>query len=381
MKKILHLATDDKFIDFAIEEFNSVDLVNNVFIVLSTYEHVKQLKYVKNLNEVEIKSENELLNNDFIVSLPEYSGVILHTLHTTFVHLILLSEYTNFVWMSWGYDFYEYHPKLNRKLLLPHTKKLKLSIEKESNKTNLHKLLIKLKLRKGYWELQEEALKKVRFISTVIHDDFLIIKNIYKNTEHIEYLEFSYGDIDVYGSRYGISGENILLGNSATFSNNHIEAIDILREKNLSNKKVITPLSYGSEVYGRHIVEYGIKNLSSSFLPLLDYMQIDEYMNLISSCGYVVMNHMRQQAMGNIYKMLSSGAKIFLRTENPVYSFLLREGFIVYSIDELREETPFIPLSEKEKMLNNTLVNNLLSKEKVINEVKIFINTILRFSS
>ncbi|MGP4883030.1 hypothetical protein ACTXQV_67810, partial [Klebsiella pneumoniae] len=62
------------------------------------------------------------------------------------------------------------------------------------------------------------------------------------------------------------------------------------------------------------------------FLPVVDYMPIQQYVGILINCGFVIMNHVRQQALGNILIMLYLGAKVFLREENPVYTFLKNHG-------------------------------------------------------
>lgn len=56
---------------------------------------------------------------------------------------------------------------------------------------------------------------------------------------------------------------------------------------------------------------------------------------MVLSCGNVIMNHVRQQAVGNIILMLYLGAKIYLRKENPIYSFLKENNFTVYLVEDI----------------------------------------------
>lgn len=59
-----------------------------------------------------------------------------------------------------------------------------------------------------------------------------------------------------------VSGENILVGNSATPTNNHIEIFRILSRLRLpESSKIVVPLSYGDVHYREKIVELGIEFL------------------------------------------------------------------------------------------------------------------------
>ncbi|BCV57506.1 hypothetical protein TUM17384_14510 [Shewanella algae] len=140
------------------------------------------------------------------------------------------------------------------------------------------------------------------------------------------------------------------MGNSSTYSNNHIEAIDLLSEI-LDEQQVISPLGYGDGQYRQYVIDYGRKKLNKKFVPLVDYLPIDTYIGLLKSCGYVVMNHVRQQAVGNIIVMLYLGAKLFLRSDNVVYQFLKSNGAIIYSVEELVD--------------NPTLLQSKINKEEL----------------
>lgn len=54
------------------------------------------------------------------------------------------------------------------------------------------------------------------------------------------------------------------------------------------------------------------------------------------------MNHLRQQAGGNISSMLYKGATIFLNRENPFYDFYYDQGVTLFTIDELEANPELI---------------------------------------
>jgi hypothetical protein len=58
-------------------------------------------------------------------------------------------------------------------------------------------------------------------------------------------------------------------------------------------------------------------------------MPLTDYLDLVSSCSYQVMNHIRQQGVGNILIMLYLGAMVFLLQENPCLSYFKEHGFVV----------------------------------------------------
>ena len=77
------------------------------------------------------------------------------------------------------------------------------------------------------------------------------------------------------------------------------------------------------------------------------------------------MNHVRQQAVGNIVIMLYLGAKIFLRQECPTYTYFRDQGAVVFSIQELEKKPELLNqrLDHADMVVNRTIVKNNWSKE------------------
>ena len=131
-----------------------------------------------------------------------------------------------------------------------------------------------------------------------------------------------------------VRGENILLGNSASFTNNHIEAFNFLKGINLEDRKIIMPLSYGDKVYGEKVDEIGKSIFGSKLESIFHFIPLSEFNELLSTCNVVIMNHYRQQAVGNIIATLWMGAKVYLNEKNTFYHYLKRIGVYVYSIEK-----------------------------------------------
>ena len=56
-----------------------------------------------------------------------------------------------------------------------------------------------------------------------------------------------------------ILGNNILLGNSSTETNNHLDVLFLLQNEGIIDRKLILPLSYGSDLYRQYVVAEGRK--------------------------------------------------------------------------------------------------------------------------
>lgn len=163
------------------------------------------------------------------------------------------------------------------------------------------------------------------------------------------------------------SDGNILLGNSATFTNNHIDIIELLKDLKIQNRKIIVPLSYGEKKYSEFIKS----KVDDKYQILENFLLFSEYEKLISSCSYAISGAIRQQSIGNINMCLLKGVKVFLYSNSLIYKQLKRDGYIVFSIEEdLNEKELITPLSYDD-MIHNQNVFRVISERnglKKLNE-------------
>ena len=128
----------------------------------------------------------------------------------------------------------------------------------------------------------------------------------------------------------------ILLGNSATETNQHIPVIEAIRRFKDEDIEVVCPLSYGDEAYRNTVIDKGTELLGSKFVPLTAYMDKAEYYEIISQCRIAVFNNDRQQAMGNINAALALGCKVFIRRDTSMWQIFHDERkMLIFDIDDV----------------------------------------------
>jgi dTDP-N-acetylfucosamine:lipid II N-acetylfucosaminyltransferase len=370
---ILHIAPDEKFIDMSYIMFEKASPRNNEFIVIT---NKNSFKYIKTTPITKIKLF-KFLSKKFSNSLEKYEFVVIHSLTNEVKKLILNSnDNIKFIWLGWGYDYYCY---LDKKLLLEKTFDLKEKISyRDTNKKLLQKIknLIKNKILYRNINDLEKIFNKIDCFAPVLYEDYLLVKNKFENFKP-KYIDWNYGTLedDLIKDDLKISGKNILLGNSASFENNHIEAIDLIVKMDLKDKKIISPLSYGDKDYANKIISYGNNKLMDKFEPLTDFMPIKRYNQILSSCSIVIMNHLRQQAVGNVIVMMYFGAKVFLNKENPVYEFFKNNDAILFSMEELTSENINNELTKEEKNINRKILIKHWSKDVILKKTKKLIET------
>ena len=75
----------------------------------------------------------------------------------------------------------------------------------------------------------------------------------------------------------------IIIGNSATKSNNHLEAFRLI--EHIKDKiEVICPLSYGDLKYGKKVIKKGQQIFSENFHPITELMPKEEYNQMLFDC-------------------------------------------------------------------------------------------------
>jgi hypothetical protein len=166
-----------------------------------------------------------------------------------------------------------------------------------------------------------------------------------------------------------MEGADVLVGNSATASNNHLEAFELLRGR-VPHGRVIAPLSYGDAGYGREVAAAGARLFGERFDALTQWMPLDAYNQRIGRCGFVLMNHRRQQAVGNIGAALYKGATLYLRSENPLWAFYRDLGIHVRSVDELASGGPLVPISEARRAENRVRIGAYYARARVVQAIR-----------
>lgn len=378
MKKILHISNKNVFIKYALNSFENVYPAQNKLWMFSSRCDAKKL------NEEGVSSITFIstFNPFTLKSLKSYDLIIIHGFDVFKYPLIALAPAgVKFAWLGWGYDYYDYIYANPDDLLLADTLALNNKCSQQSFKQSIHPVNLLKKIAKKIVELgfREKALKRICTISPVLKEDYDLLKSAELLKPLPDFVPWNYGSLEealiknFIGQR--VSGNKVLVGNSASFTNNHLEVFDLLQEVAKSTEahlQVIAPLSYGDACFKQAVIEKGKACFVDRFQPLTDFMPIDDYVALIKQCGFVVMNHKRQQAVGNIVIMLYLGARVFLREENPTYQMLKGEGAVVNTLDELKAQPGLLktPLTENEVTQNIKVLYKHWSKAVIDQKTK-----------
>ena len=370
MLKFVHLFPDDKFVDFFCELCEHQFPKESKYFVCSCD---NTLKYIKRSDLVKHISPDAAGLEDILNSVSTCGLLIIHFLTDFGIRLVNRIPYhATLVWSGWGADYYNRIPNFEDWAYHDQTKAFlaKLYPHQQHNKMegSLKTEQLDLPLRK--------AIGRVDYFSAPIPDDYELMKNAFPWFK-AKYIQLNYGSVEstFQPGALCIRGKNILVGNSATPTNNHLEVFNMLQSIELDDSKIFVPLSYGGLnylTYRENLINEATDILGKHFSPLINFIPLEEYNRTISSCGIAIMNHRRQQALGNIGMMMYNGAKLFLNREGPVYNFFQKLGAHIYAVDQINYGKDFLfePLTKVQISNNRAILEDFWGHANVENNLR-----------
>ncbi|RZD21670.1 TDP-N-acetylfucosamine:lipid II N-acetylfucosaminyltransferase [Pseudoalteromonas sp. MEBiC 03485] len=143
----------------------------------------------------------------------------------------------------------------------------------------------------------------------------------------------------------------ILVGNSASASNNHIDALNKLAHLANENIEIIMPLNYGGEQsYIDEVVKHATTLFGDKFIAITEMLNKQDYDKLLNDVHLTVFAQHRQQGLYVAYAMLLMGKPMFLLSDTSSYNYLTELGFEIYKTDEVAS-------------MSYSELNNLISKD------------------
>lgn len=126
----------------------------------------------------------------------------------------------------------------------------------------------------------------------------------------------------------------IMIGNSSTESNQHVDVfIKLMNFKN-QNFSVVLPLAYGDANYKKYVIEQAYMFFGKKRVEVIgDFMPADQYMELLSTMDFLISNHNRQQGGQNILLALALGVAAIINPKNIFYDFLSERNVEVNSFE------------------------------------------------
>jgi hypothetical protein len=207
-----------------------------------------------------------------------------------------------------------------------------------------------LRYRKFFF-FKRNIAKRIKKVGTLTEGEAVVYSNFYKSTPHffeIQYINPLNPSILDHAKKHSSETIKILVGNSATVTNLHLEILNILTKFSSLDIQLFVPLSYGDMDYADQVIKTGSELFNSKFIPITSFLEPQDYADLIIDIDIAIFNNKEQQALGNIYAFLYLAKKVYLRSDSPVWSSLTSKGFKIYDtlnielekIESFLEENP-----------------------------------------
>ncbi len=331
----IHLMPNEKFTEKFIELIDRCfdDDTNLVYVYDfgSHFDHVdsSNARYIQSFDQVDFSLMN---GNDKIFVHGFYNNRLIRFLYKK-RHMF---RHNQLVLIAWGGDIYN-----DRIYLLD------------------HKFDIKTRINEFF---KKQVIKKSNIYMTFACADYEVIREYYGGKgAQFDCLYPSNADIVLLDKlkqeRIADQPVRVLLGNSATITNNHKEALDWLSSYREDNIEIVCPLSYGDKNYAAEIASYGKSLFGDRFIPIFEYMSPEDYSKLLNSIHIAVFNHNRQQGTGNIEILSYLGKKIFISAETTTWEHYVNRDKCVFYDTKTINGMSFIEFSdfpEDKKTINET---------------------------
>lgn len=346
---ILHFFNNDKFLTPFLDFMNTnFDKNDHVFIIWGGVSS-REIPIIKQYNVIDFNED--LMSLVRLVSLLKKADkIILHSLYNRKLSTLLffLPAYKKkIVWIVWGGDLYPY---------------IRETID------------IKLK---AYDIIRSNLIKRANIIAALVEGDLKIVSENYKTNAKLMTAIYMSDErtkhIKILNEKEKINNKdttvNILVGNSATESNQHKEILGILQKFKKENINIYCPLSYGNETYAKEVRQIGNQLFGNKFISIDNLMSMKEYMELLDTMDIGIFNNNRQQGLGNIYSLMYLGKKVYIRNDTSMWEETDQlMGLKIFSISDLKDESyaNLIKFDEIERATNINILEVRYSKEHMI---------------
>lgn len=346
---LLFSMNDDKFYNIVYESFMSDGRYScEGLLYLNAYDkclinNPKSLRIIRNKRDLK----------DYLKK-SDYDLIYFFSMDTLWWKLIdYIPLEKTIIWWAWGYDIYEPQSRGVRPLFkIPLYKALTLEYLNSTKPGFLYKIkgFVKRHTVRYYYEhVRLRNIRRIDFLQPVLSEEYRLINGL-KVTRAEEF--YSPETIDFYKRAPMVAqGGDIQIGNSSSYTNNHLDVWHDIQNYIPRGRTIIIPLSYGDKSYAEFL-KSEIHSDNVSIKVLDTFMPYEQYSAIISNCSYAVYGVIRQQAMGNIRIALRSGVKLFFYRDSIVYKHLINKGYCVFAIEEIDEESFKTPLSEEQIHIN-----------------------------
>lgn len=365
--RILHLIVDHQVIERTLGIYEKVFPGSNDVILFPMFNKNREIKHLNHYKSSRYVNVGEGKNVALKINFSEYSHIVAHYLTMDMVSFIKeVPQSIHFTWEIYGWDLY------NQFLTHKGFELTSISIapyEKygyfKKYMPNLFDLALYATGHNVNFTYQKKAAfeficSRVNSLQYCCYYDAKYVEQYAKRS--IESYEiFNYSLNTVLGELIDkpfFEGTDILIGNSASFTNNHMYIYKYINDIQVNNDtKFIIPLSYGGPA--KYVQD--VQTLYSNKWPdkvdiLLDYMPLHEYNKIFLRLRCMILSAWRQESQGTAIMGLYLGVKVIMSERSPLYKWFKECGFVVFSLEKSNKTDYNSGLRYVEKLHNRNIV-------------------------
>ena len=293
-------------------------------------------------NRDDLENFNNLRHIIKKIGVSDIDLIVLHSLTMSSLDIVYFILHPQLirktVWVIWGADLYDITTKV------PYMRPL-------------------------YFTLKKVFARNIPYV-VARPPDYKRLQQWYRSSATHIYVEPLYGGEVIanaprHSRDHASQTFNIILGNSATKTNRHLDALEILSKYKDADIKIHIPLSYGDAQYAEMVKTKARSIFGEKVVFLETFMPPDEYWRYLTQMDIAIFNNNRQQALGNLAYMLATGAKIYLNDDSALWEIFTGLNFTVHSINNLREVDyeEFVDLDQNELDANSQNARKIYSEE------------------
>lgn len=386
--RIIHIAEDEKFINSAYWQFETLYPQQNYFQIV-VKDPDADFKYVEDRNGIFKLKYGETHFDTFIETLSDKDVVVFHSLSPEFYYIVRnLPSQIKCIWFCFGFEIYNDSNLFSENSLLDTITKKQFALPKETLKKRIKEKvrgsyrLINPKLPFSPIEIQvqrkREIMNRMNYLGSSFKEDYeKMSKFIGLRKKMFSFWYFPIERIVDVKDEIILDKPNVLIGNSGYKTGNHLDVFNKIKNYQFGGRKIIVPLNYGDESYIPVIMGEGGKAFSDAFQPITTFLELSQYNQIIQKCGVAILNNRRQQAVGNTIALLWFGSKVFLSNKNPFYRYLKRIRVIVFSYErDLCEQNISELLTFEQIKHNRNILFMNLNSELLLKELKVQMDVI-----
>lgn len=321
--KIVHIHTDLKFVSDSYR-FEG-DKFDNLNIVISN-------KKIKNSN-TQLCYSTAVKDLYAVIKKCETADIVV-VYDLNFIKAFIsnrLPKSVIIIWRFFGLELYSKMPEYVYSIntLNAINQKQKLS----SYKNKLFSLFKRVKWGREYKrEFDKAAFSRVDYFLGISQVEYSFLKE--KWSQLPPFLQISYKPYTELKDFTKRNSNVIIIGNNRSPYNNHLDILDIIKEKSSKHKyKFLMLFNYGQNSYYTNLVRKETSSIKEVEV-LENYLPADKFLQLYSDATALVINGYRQMAIANIFSAIKTNTKVYLNDKNIILEWLKEEGFLVFSIKD-----------------------------------------------